>query len=87
MVMMVVMAMRGKGRRRNREQERGDNNKLLHGKNVARSKFAGGRKNQPWRLETNVPRPQRPEIRTGVNYQEDDDFSSFSRPEPSALFF
>lgn len=42
MVMMVVMAMRGKSRRRDRKQQRGNNNKLLHAKNVARLKIAGG---------------------------------------------
>jgi hypothetical protein len=47
MVVMMVMAMRGKSRRRDREQQRGDNNKLLHGKNVARANFAGHEKSTP----------------------------------------
>jgi hypothetical protein len=45
-VVMVVVAMRGESRRRDHKQKRDENNKLLHGKNVARVKFVCGRKNR-----------------------------------------
>jgi hypothetical protein len=44
MVVMVMVAMRGESRRRNRKQERGDKNELLHGKNVARGKSSWPKK-------------------------------------------